>query len=37
MLYEMLPDQFPHGQLTDVEIILWNKFAESLKDSHGRS
>jgi hypothetical protein len=36
MLYELLPDRFPHGQLTDVELILWDKFAEELKaKTHG--
>jgi hypothetical protein len=31
MLYEMLPDVFPEGRLTDVELILWDKFAGDLK------
>ena len=31
-LYEVLPDLFPYGFLSEIEIELWAKFLEDKKD-----
>jgi hypothetical protein len=31
MLYEIRPDLFPEGMLTDCEIILWSRHFEATK------
>jgi hypothetical protein len=31
-LYELLPDMFPGGGLTKLEIALWGRFAEAHRD-----
>jgi len=31
-LFEVLPDYFPQGRLTDLELQLWNKFYEQRQE-----
>ena len=31
-LFELIPDYFPQGRLTDVEIELWNKYYKKKKE-----
>ncbi|WP_319521668.1 hypothetical protein [uncultured Desulfosarcina sp.] len=31
-LFEVLPDVFPQGFLTDTELILWGRFYDELKN-----
>jgi len=33
-LFEVLPDHFPQGRLTRVEILLWSKYFEQKKERH---
>jgi len=38
-LYELIPDVFPHGRLTQVETALWGKFYEERverRKQHGK-
>ena len=34
-LFEVLPDYFPQGGLTDIELHLWTKYHERKKDMNG--
>ena len=31
-LFQVLPDMFPHGRLTQVEMQLWSKFYEEKEE-----
>jgi hypothetical protein len=34
-LFEVLPQHFPWGRLTRIEMALWGRFAEMRKNSNG--
>jgi len=35
-LYETLPDYFPQGRLTQVEVVLWSRFFEQQEQRRKR-